>query len=102
VLDETFNGRSKNTRGDRADSAPAATGFGDLAGRSIAKADPVAEDAYGRDNYPGRSCVDRTRSVSMKEEDRLDRPATAAAKVLEHLAREDFGNDPVADVRDPA
>nr|WP_251011150.1 hypothetical protein [Variovorax paradoxus] len=28
--------------------------------------------------------------------------ATAAAKVLKQLARGDFGNDPVADVRDPA
>lgn len=45
---------------------------------------------------------DRTRFVSMKEEGRLDSPATAAAKVLKYLAREDFGNNPVADVRDPA
>ena len=45
---------------------------------------------------------DRTRFVSMKEEGRLDSPATAAAKVLKYLAREDFGRNPVADVRDPA
>ncbi|MBT2336131.1 SDR family NAD(P)-dependent oxidoreductase [Variovorax paradoxus] len=45
---------------------------------------------------------DRTRFVSMKEEGRLDSPATAAAKVLKYLAREDFGHNPVADVRDPA
>jgi NAD(P)-dependent dehydrogenase (short-subunit alcohol dehydrogenase family) len=49
------------------------------------------------ENFP-----DRTRFVSMKEEGRLDSPATAAAKVLQYLAREDFGNNPVADVRDPA
>lgn len=92
----------KNTRGDKADSAPAAPGMGDLAGRSIAKAEPVAEDAYRRDNYSGRSCVDRTRFVSMKEEGRLDSPATAAAKVRKYLAREDFGNNAVAGVRGPA
>lgn len=91
-----------NTRGDKADSAPAATGMGDLAGRSTAKADPGVEDAYRRDNYAGRSCVDRTRFVNMKEKGRLDSPATAAAKVCKYLAREDFGNKPVADVRDPA
>lgn len=45
---------------------------------------------------------DRTRFVSMKEEGRLDSPAAAAAKVLGYLAREDFGRNPVADVRDPA
>lgn len=45
---------------------------------------------------------DRTRFVSMKEEGRLDSPAAAAAKVLKYLAREDFGRNPVADVRDPA
>ncbi|MDQ0017288.1 NAD(P)-dependent dehydrogenase (short-subunit alcohol dehydrogenase family) [Variovorax boronicumulans] len=49
------------------------------------------------ENFP-----DRTRFVSMKEEGRLDSPATAAAKVLKYLAREDFGANPVADVRDPA
>jgi hypothetical protein len=38
----------------------------------------------------------------MKEEGRLDSPAAAAAKVLGYLAREDFGRNPVADVRDPA
>lgn len=45
---------------------------------------------------------DRTRFVSMKEEGRLDSPGAAAAKVLKYLAREDFGRNPVADVRDPA
>jgi len=49
------------------------------------------------ENFP-----DRTRFVSMKEEGRLDSPATAAAKVLKYLARQDFGHNPVADVRDPA
>ncbi|MBW8716010.1 MAG: SDR family NAD(P)-dependent oxidoreductase [Variovorax paradoxus] len=49
------------------------------------------------ENFP-----DRTRFVSMKEEGRLDSPAAAAAKVLGYLAREDFGRNPVADVRDPA
>jgi benzil reductase ((S)-benzoin forming) len=49
------------------------------------------------ENFP-----DRTRFVSMKEEGRLDSPATAAAKVLKYLARADFGANPVADVRDPA
>lgn len=49
------------------------------------------------ENFP-----DRTRFVSMKEEGRLDSPATAAAKVLGYLARADFGSNPVADVRDPA
>ncbi|MFH0132510.1 SDR family NAD(P)-dependent oxidoreductase [Variovorax sp. VaC1] len=44
---------------------------------------------------------DRTRFVSMKEEGRLDSPTSAAAKVLKYLAREDFGSNPVADVRDP-
>ncbi|ADU39859.1 SDR family NAD(P)-dependent oxidoreductase [Variovorax paradoxus] len=48
------------------------------------------------ENFP-----DRTRFVSMKEEGRLDSPASAAAKVLKYLAREDFGANPVADVRDP-
>lgn len=49
------------------------------------------------ENFP-----DRTRFVSMKEEGRLDSPSAAAAKVLKYLAREDFGRNPVADVRDPA
>jgi hypothetical protein len=38
----------------------------------------------------------------MKNEGLLDSPAAAAAKVLKYLAREDFGTNPVADVRDPA
>ncbi len=45
---------------------------------------------------------DRTRFEKMKNEGMLDSPATAAAKVLGYLAREDFGAKPVADVRDPA
>jgi benzil reductase ((S)-benzoin forming) len=49
------------------------------------------------ENFP-----DRARFVSMKEDGRLDSPATAAAKVLKYLARADFGSNPVADVRDPA
>lgn len=53
--------------------------------------------AASAENFP-----DRTRFVSMKEDGRLDSPATAAAKVLKYLARADFGANPVADVRDPA
>lgn len=45
---------------------------------------------------------DRTRFEKMKNEGMLDSPASAAAKVLAYLAREDFGAKPVADVRDPA
>jgi NAD(P)-dependent dehydrogenase (short-subunit alcohol dehydrogenase family) len=36
---------------------------------------------------------------AFKTEGRLDSPAAAAAKVLRFLAREDFGREPVADVR---
>jgi benzil reductase ((S)-benzoin forming) len=43
---------------------------------------------------------DRDRFVAFKEGGELDSPATAAAKVLKFLAREDFGSNPVADVRD--
>jgi benzil reductase ((S)-benzoin forming) len=42
----------------------------------------------------------RERFVAFKEGGQLDSPAAAAAKVLKYLAREDFGNNPVADVRD--
>jgi hypothetical protein len=51
---------------------------------------------------PAANLPDRTRFVRLKEEGRLDSPAAAAAKVLGYLAREDFGRNPVADVRDPA
>ena len=43
---------------------------------------------------------DRERFVQLKAQGMLDSPATAAAKVLAYLARADFGNKPVADVRD--
>jgi benzil reductase ((S)-benzoin forming) len=43
---------------------------------------------------------DRERFVAFKEGGQLDSPATAAAKVLKFLARDDFGSNPVADVRD--
>jgi len=49
------------------------------------------------ENFP-----DRTRFERLKNEGMLDSPETAAAKVLKYLAREDFGSNPVADVRDPA
>jgi benzil reductase ((S)-benzoin forming) len=43
---------------------------------------------------------DRKNFVAMKEEGRLDSPAVAAGKLINFLARADFGNHPVADVRD--
>jgi benzil reductase ((S)-benzoin forming) len=43
---------------------------------------------------------DRERFVQLKAQGLLDSPATAAAKVLAFLDREDFGSKPVADVRD--
>ncbi|BEP59642.1 SDR family oxidoreductase [Variovorax sp. V213] len=45
---------------------------------------------------------DRARFERLKNDGMLDSPESAAAKVLKYLAREDFGNNPVADVRDPA
>src|SRR5262245_5335153 len=39
--------------------------------------------------------------VAFKTGGRLDSPAEAAAKVLAYLDREDYGREPVADVRDP-
>jgi benzil reductase ((S)-benzoin forming) len=38
--------------------------------------------------------------VKMKSEQRLDSPASAAAKVIAYLNRKDFGANPVGDVRD--
>jgi benzil reductase ((S)-benzoin forming) len=43
---------------------------------------------------------DRARFERLKAQGQLDTPAAAAAKVLAYLAREDFGSQPVADVRD--
>ncbi len=45
---------------------------------------------------------ERSRFVALKEGGGLDSPAQAAAKVLAFMARPDFGQNPVADVRDPA
>ena len=44
--------------------------------------------------------ADRFRFVEMKRGGHLDSPEQAAAKVLAFLEREDFGREPVADVRD--
>jgi NAD(P)-dependent dehydrogenase (short-subunit alcohol dehydrogenase family) len=41
----------------------------------------------------------REEFVKLKEEGELDTPEEAAAKVLAYLARPDFGDEPVADVR---
>lgn len=43
---------------------------------------------------------DRARFERLKAQGQLDTPAVAAAKVLAYLARDDFGSQPVADVRD--
>ncbi len=43
---------------------------------------------------------DRDRFVQLKASGQLDSPATAATKVLAFLQRDDFGDKPVADVRD--
>jgi benzil reductase ((S)-benzoin forming) len=43
---------------------------------------------------------DLPRFVALKNEGLLDSPATAAAKVLRALARPDFGQEPVTDVRE--
>ena len=43
---------------------------------------------------------DRVRFQKLKADGLLDSPAAAAAKVLRYLARADFGQNPVADVRD--
>ena len=42
----------------------------------------------------------RTGFVRSKESGALTSPADAAKRVLAYLAREDFGSQPVADVRD--
>ena len=44
---------------------------------------------------------DVARFQRLKAEGRLDSPDAAAARVLAYLAREDFGRQPVADVREP-
>ncbi len=43
---------------------------------------------------------DRTRFENLKSEGKLDSPASAATKVLNYLARLDFGVNPAADIRD--
>jgi benzil reductase ((S)-benzoin forming) len=43
---------------------------------------------------------DRERFVNLKSSGQLDSPGAAAAKVLAYLQRSDFGDKPVADVRD--
>jgi benzil reductase ((S)-benzoin forming) len=43
---------------------------------------------------------DRKNFVAMKEGGQLATPAAAAAKIIQFLARADFGSNPVADVRD--
>jgi NAD(P)-dependent dehydrogenase (short-subunit alcohol dehydrogenase family) len=43
---------------------------------------------------------ERERFAQLHASGQLDSPATAAAKVLGYLARPDFGDQPVADVRD--
>jgi benzil reductase ((S)-benzoin forming) len=45
---------------------------------------------------------ERERFAQFHRDGLLDSPAAAAAKVLAYLARQDFGSNPVADVRDPA
>jgi NAD(P)-dependent dehydrogenase (short-subunit alcohol dehydrogenase family) len=44
---------------------------------------------------------DRGGFESLKEKGQLTSPQEAAARILEYLARPDFGTNPVADVRDP-
>lgn len=48
------------------------------------------------------SFPDHGRFVDLKTHGQLSSPAHAAAQVLAYLARPDFGNNPVADVRDAA
>jgi NAD(P)-dependent dehydrogenase (short-subunit alcohol dehydrogenase family) len=43
---------------------------------------------------------DRVRFEKFKADGLLDSPASAAAKILKYLARPDFGDNPVADIRD--
>jgi NAD(P)-dependent dehydrogenase (short-subunit alcohol dehydrogenase family) len=58
------------------------------------QADLRAGDPAG---FPGRATF-----VNLKETGALTSPADAAARLLNYLARPDFGSKPVADVRDPA
>lgn len=48
----------------------------------------------------GSSFPDRQRFVELREQGLLSSPESAAARVLAWLDRQDFGADPVADVRD--
>ncbi len=50
---------------------------------------------------PAGAFAERDRFVQFKALGQLDSPATAAAKVLAYLDRADFGQNPVADVREP-
>jgi NAD(P)-dependent dehydrogenase (short-subunit alcohol dehydrogenase family) len=49
---------------------------------------------------PGEGFPDQARFLALKANAQLDSPRAAASKVLAYLAREDFGQQPVADVRD--
>jgi benzil reductase ((S)-benzoin forming) len=46
--------------------------------------------------------AERGNFQKLKDEGRLDSPDSAAAKVLAYLERQDFGHNPIGDVRDPA
>ena len=48
----------------------------------------------------GAGFPDRASFVQMKGSGALTSPADAARRVLSYLARQDFGSQPVADVRD--
>ena len=50
-------------------------------------------------NAPSADFPDRARFEQLQSQGQLDSPASAARKVLAYLARPDFGNEPVADVR---
>ena len=43
---------------------------------------------------------DQQNFISLKDKGQLTSPDEAAARILAYLARPDFGNQPVADVRD--
>jgi NAD(P)-dependent dehydrogenase (short-subunit alcohol dehydrogenase family) len=51
-------------------------------------------------NADPASFPERARFQGLKDEGLLDSPAQAAAKLLKALAREDFGSNPVSDVRE--
>lgn len=53
-------------------------------------------------NAPPHAFPDRQRFIDLQAHARLSSPAEAAAQVLACLARPDFGQQPVADVRDDA